>query len=323
MISALPADFPASIFFVLHTSPDSPGVLPNIVARTASLPSQYPADGARIEPGRIYLAPPDYHLLVKNGSVRVLRGPKENRHRPAIDPLFRTAARAYGSRVIGVLLSGVMDDGTAGLHAIKHRGGIAIVQEPKEAAYSQMPSSAIAHVDVDYVLPAAEIAPMLMRLVGEPAAPSPPLSIDMEKEARIAEVDMDVLNDSEKPGNPSPFACPECDGVLWEIQEEGLDHFRCRVGHSYSSETILAAKEEAVEAALWAALRALEESAALARRSAERSARRKLNAVAARYRERAETTQEHGRLLRHILLAAPPAETREETAEPEPLTGTQ
>src|SRR5215469_3223411 len=167
LVVALPADFPAAIFFVLHIPVDYPSVLPKILSRAGPLPAQHPMDGEPVRHGRIYVAPPDRHLLLEDGVVRVKRGPRENRHRPAIDPLFRSAARAYGPRVVGIVLTGMLDDGTSGLLTIKHRDGLAIIQDPEEALYPDMPQSACENVSIDYCLPSSEIGPLLARLTSE------------------------------------------------------------------------------------------------------------------------------------------------------------
>ena len=169
LFSVLPQDLPAAVFVVCHLSPQSEGVLPAALSRNGNLRAVNATDREQIIPGRVYVAPPDHHLLVEPGFVRVTQGPKENRFRPAIDPLFRSAAYAYGPRVIGVVLTGALDDGTAGLWAIKERGGLAIVQDPDDALFPSMPLSALTNVQVDYRVPLSEIAPLLVRLVSEPA----------------------------------------------------------------------------------------------------------------------------------------------------------
>ena len=168
LVQHLPVDFPAPVFIVIHTSPQYPSCLPDILQASGKLPAVHAVDSTAIEPGRIYVAPPDRHLLVKPEYMRVVLGPKENRFRPAIDPLFRTAASAYGKRVVGVVLSGALDDGTAGLIEIKEQGGVAIVQDPKEALFPYMPESAIKHTEVDHILPVTDIARVLVDLSGEP-----------------------------------------------------------------------------------------------------------------------------------------------------------
>ena len=164
----LPADLPAAVFVVLHVPPYSPGLLPRILSRSRTLPASHPADGEAIRNGRITIAPPDHHLLLEGGRIRLTRGPRENGHRPAVDPLFRTAACSFGPRVVGVVLSGTLDDGTAGLAAIKQRDGVAVVQDPDEALYTGMPRSAMESVAVDYCLPINGIAELLVRLAREP-----------------------------------------------------------------------------------------------------------------------------------------------------------
>jgi two-component system chemotaxis response regulator CheB len=168
LVQGFPRDLPAAVFIVVHTSPNFPNTLPEILQRSGSLPVVHPEDGVPIELGRIYVAPPDHHMLVKRNYIRVVFGPKENRFRPAIDPLFRTAAVAYKKQVVGVVLSGLLYDGTAGLIEIKERGGVAIVQDPKEAAVPCMPQSAIKHVTVDHVLSMANMVRILSDLSHEP-----------------------------------------------------------------------------------------------------------------------------------------------------------
>ena len=227
LVSCLPADLPAAIFVVLHVPPHGGSILPQILSRSGPLPAIHPQDGQAIQPGHIYVAPPDMHLLIKRGYVHLARGPRENGHRPAADPLFRTAARAYGLRVVGVVLSGALDDGAAGLAAVKMRGGMAMVQDPKDAYCGDMPRNAMNSVGVDYCLPVAEMPAVLTRLANEPAVLErvQPVSEEMGKEADIAELDLTTLHDSDRPGSPSGFACPDCGGSLWEVREGELIRF--------------------------------------------------------------------------------------------------
>ncbi|HTM07884.1 MAG TPA: chemotaxis protein CheB [Verrucomicrobiae bacterium] len=271
VVSRLPEDIPAAMFIVVHVTPRSVSVLPDILNRAGPLTAAHAKNNETIKAGRIYVAPPDFHMLIDDGTIRLVRGPKENNTRPAIDPTFRTAARAYGPRVVGVVLSGALDDGTAGLHAVKKRRGVAIVQDPAEALFPDMPQNAIAGVAVDHVLPKAEIAPLLARLAREPASPNGGRAPEtMEKEIEIEAMNMKIPDD-DKPGEPSVYGCPECGGVLWELQEDELLRFRCRVGHGYSAEGLIVEQSEALDTALWSAYRALQENASLARRLAERA----------------------------------------------------
>jgi two-component system chemotaxis response regulator CheB len=304
----LPADLPAAVCVVLHIPPDAASALPQILTRVGQLPALHPQDGAALEPGRIYIAPPDLHLLVARGRLHTVHGPRENRSRPAVDPLFRSAARAYGPRVVGVVLTGALDDGTAGLLAIKRAGGVAIVQDPDDALFPSMPSSALRYVPVDYNLPLASIAPTLARLAHEPIVESggaamarqPDFDTQMEDLARAA------LEDDERPGEPSPFGCPECGGVLWEREQGALARYRCRVGHAYSVETLLAAQADAYEAALWSALRALEEKAQLTRRLVERAEAHEMSSAATRFRAQMAEADGHVEALRRLLLSGVP-----------------
>lgn len=270
LIRQLPGDLPAAIFIAWHISPESPSLLPEILSNAGELPAAHPQDFEEIQHRRIYVAPPDHHLLVEPGQVRITRGPKENRFRPAVDPLFRSAAQAYGPRVIGVILSGNLDDGTAGLQAVKELGGLAIVQSPDEAAFPSMPRSATRKVRVDYCLPVAEIGSLLSRLVTEPAEEGVhPVSEEMKIETKIALEDNALEAGVMKLGTPSVFACPECHGVLLQLKQEGLLRFRCHTGHAYSVNSLLSDITEKVEDDLWSVIRAMDETLMLMRHLGE------------------------------------------------------
>lgn len=317
LVRALPADLPAALFVVLHVPSDGVSVLPRILGRTGRLPAFHPENMAPILPGRIYVAPPDKHLLVDQGFVRVVLGPRENGHRPSVDPLFRSAARAYGPQVVGVVLSGSGDDGTSGLLAVKRGGGIAVVQDPKTAFSPGMPRSAAEFVAVDHSVPLAEMGALLTRLAPAPAAHSPARERVEEagpamRETPFKPEPLDAPQSSERdvndPGNDPEsraefgFSCPDCSGHLWEMQEDGLLRFRCRVGHRFSAESLMESKDEALEAALWTALNVLEENAALARRMSDEAGRREHRLSAARFKARADDTEQHAELLRKVLM---------------------
>ena len=299
---SLPDNLPAALFVVLHVPSTGTSALPDILSRQGRLSAAHAKDGEPIETGRIYVAPPDHHVLLRTGHVHLARGPRENGHRPAVDPLFRSAAREYASRVIGVVLSGALDDGTAGLAAIKHRGGLAVAQEPTDALYPGMPGSAMANVPVDHVSPAASMGALLARLTREPAAEVPgPAPADMNVEVEVEGFSLEAI-EGEHPGKPSGFSCPDCNGVLWEIEDQGLERYRCRVGHAWSPESLLTHQSEGLEAALWIALRSLEERAALAKRLAEPARRRGHLITATRFEEQASEAQQAARLVRNLLL---------------------
>ena len=265
LVANLPTDFPAPICVVLHTSPQSPAILADILTRSGRLPARNARDRERLSPGHVFVAPPDLHLLIEPGVVRVSKGPRENRFRPAIDPLFRTAAQVYGPGAIGVLLTGNLDDGTAGLWTIKQLGGLAVVQDPTDAMFSSMPASAIAHVRVDHVSPVSEIPDLLVKLVSQPveAALGGTPSESLEVEVKIAKEQNPLDAGLLRVGEPSSFACPECHGVLLQLEEGGRLRFRCHTGHAYSMDSLLAAIAEGIEDALWSAVRALEEGGLL------------------------------------------------------------
>lgn len=312
---ALPADLPASVFVVLHVPANSPSVLPRLLGRAGQLEAVHARDGEAIRRGVIYVAPPNCHLLVRQGHVGLSGGPRENGHRPAVDPLFRSAAAVYGSRVVGVVLSGNLDDGTAGLTAVKRRGGVAVVQHPEEALYAGMPRSAIEQVAVDHILPLAEIPALLSRLAREPVAESEvPMPDRMEEELDAVEMTRDAPSDDPTIGPPAGLTCPECHGSLYEISEGAVVRYRCRVGHAYSSETLLAEQIQYLETALWTALRALEENAALTRRMMERSLRYAHTERAERLGVQLRDVEHRAEQIRSVLRAGPvdPAALRDE-----------
>jgi two-component system chemotaxis response regulator CheB len=277
LVARLPKDFPASLFVVWHMSPGVRSALPEVLGRAAPLPVLNPAEGDPIVPGRIYVAPNDHHMLLERGYIRVAKGPKENRFRPALDPLFRSAAYVYGPRVIGVVLSGALDDGTSGLWTIKLRGGTAIVQEPAEAKVRGMPLSALNNVDIDHRLPVEEIGALLGRLVREEAGAERELGARergrLEHEIRIAEEHDALEQNIMSYGELSPFTCPECHGVLTALREDRIERYRCHTGHAFSRDALLAATGEQLEARLWDAVRALDETVFLLNRMGQELAK--------------------------------------------------
>lgn len=305
LVGLLPADFQGAMFIVQHMSPDVKSWLPDILDKASPLPASSATDGERIKAGHIYIAPPDCHLLVEPDVVRVVRGPKENRHRPSVDPLFRSAAWAYGPRVVGVVLTGYLDDGTAGLWAIKTCGGVTVVQDSLDALHQDMPENAARHVDVDYSLPVSEIAPLLVRLASEPmdsprefARPS-----TIKTEIGFAKMDRDIT-DMNSLGMLSPFTCPACRGALWELQNGDILRYRCHTGHAFSKETLLSDQTIAVEDALYAALRAVEEKATALRRLSERHAGRS-QSLEKDFEKKATDLDGTAEILRNMLAGEP------------------
>lgn len=310
VVRVLPADFPASLFLAIHLPSDSRSTLPEIVSRSGPLPAVHPEDRSPIRKGVVHVAPPDHHLLVDDGHVRVVRGPDHNRHRPAVDPLFRSASRSYGNRVIGVVLSGTLDDGTAGIVTIVERGGAAIVQDPATATFVGMPESALRSLGLEQGVALSDLGPAIRRAVAERVSDEKPTAderLDAEFHSYLGKrIEMDRI------GKPSTFTCPECSGALWEADENGVLGYRCRVGHSFSSEGLMSEQDEALEVALWAALRALEERAQLRRRMTERFRRSGNGTLARRTERQANESEQHAERLRE-LLARTNAETLENT----------
>jgi two-component system, chemotaxis family, protein-glutamate methylesterase/glutaminase len=298
LVRQLPGELPAAVFVVQHLAPESPGLLGQILSWRGTLPAVTAQDGMPLERGRIYVAPPDRHLLATAQGVRVVFGPRENRSRPAIDPLFRTAAVNYRSRVIGVILTGLLSDGAAGLLAVQRCGGATVVQAPEDAAYPEMPKHALAMVDADHRVALSELGTLLLRLVAAPAPEPPAVPEALRIEARLTERAIENEEWHQVPGTPTNFTCPECRGALQEVHEPGASRYRCRVGHAYSQPSWLAEKGQAVEASLWVALQTLQERAQMLENMAREERERGRPHGAAVYEERARETREHaGRLL--------------------------
>jgi two-component system chemotaxis response regulator CheB len=307
LIRGLPGSLPAALFVVLHISPDKPSLLPTLLNHGGQFLALHPADGTPIRNGCIYIAPPDHHMLIEGPIVRLVRGPRENRCRPAADPLFRSAAAAYGPRVVGVVLSGNLDDGTAGLMAIRRQGGVAMVQDPSEAAYGDMPQSALSAMRVDFCLPVVELAQRLILLAHAPIADTAASAAgaadsNMKRELDAMAMNIDQMSSDERPGTSSPYSCPDCGGVLWEMDDAGLLRFRCRVGHAFSVDAVLAGQSESLERALWVALKTLEERTSLLRRMITRANSSSNGHLAKRFADEFREAEEGAVAIRKALL---------------------
>jgi two-component system chemotaxis response regulator CheB len=311
VVRGLPSGFPASLFVVCHFPPGGRSVLPNILSRSGPLLAAHAAEDEPFYPGQIYVAPPDHHLLLgPDGRMRLSRGARENHHRPAVDPLFRTAARHYGPRVIGVVLTGSLYDGAAGLMAVRAAGGLAVVQDPGDAVVAAMPQNALTLAGVDHVVPLAELAPLLVELVHNAIEEDTAGAEAMDPIEQMPDnVDRDMARQArnERRGDVSVFTCPECGGALWQVDEAGLIRFRCHVGHAYGGEILLAEQTEALEAALWTAVRTFREKSVLATQLAHQE-RAGGNAKAAdRFEEQAGQSARFGELIQKLLLGEGPA----------------
>ena len=290
---ALPADLPAAVFVAQHLSPTSRSVLPQLLSRAGPLPAISPVDGQAFERGHIYVAGPDHHLLVREGRVLVRRGPVENRTRPTINALFRSAALAYGSRVIGVVLTGLLDDGTDGLIAIKAAGGTSVVQDPKDAEWPSMPQNAVKRDHVDRVAPLSAIGAMLAELAQEEAGPSVPLPEEYAVEDRIAAQEFAVSElEIVTPGQPSHFSCPDCGGVLNQIETGAELRFRCQVGHAFTPLGLADAQNEELERALGVAVRTHRDRMRLFGQMADNARARGLPHATGRWEEASRESEE-------------------------------
>jgi len=309
VLAGMPPEYPGVVLVVVHLSAGGGNTLAAILDRAGPLRVVAAADGAPLVAGRVYVAVADHHLLVVDGHLHLRRGPRENGVRPSADPLFRSAAGTFGPRVVGVILSGALNDGTPGLQAVRQQGGVAVVQDPSDALCGGMPTSALEEVGADYVVPAREIGPLLGKLGAEEiAAVGPPLTGTVRREVISTEREAPV-RDAEHPGVPSPWPCPDCNGVLWEIDEGDVLRFRCRVGHAWAAQTLLHEQASSVDAALWVALRALEDRASLLRELTERAESHGRKLTARRFRAESAEMKESIDLLRRLV--------HEEAPEPE------
>jgi two-component system chemotaxis response regulator CheB len=288
MVKNLPAEFPAAVLVVLHVASAATSVLPQILSRKGPLPATFASDGDELRPGQIYVAPSDHHMLVDDGRIRLTRGPRENGHRPAIDPLFRSAARSADGRCIGVILSGLLDDGAEGLRFIKASGGGAVVQDPDDAHYPSMPEAALGLTAVDRVVPADQMAEALCALIEDP-----PHRVRAEHPAAL------VIEECDVDGPPSGLTCPECGGALWEKDDGPNVRYACHVGHAYSIASLLEEQGRSLETILWSAVRALEERAEMHRRLAQRAS----GARSQLHEDRAHEAAQHAAGLRRMLAA--------------------
>jgi two-component system, chemotaxis family, protein-glutamate methylesterase/glutaminase len=304
LLKQLPRDLAAALLVAYHVPPDANGGLDKVLARAGTLPPRPAEDREPIRHGRVYVARPDRHLLVTNGAIRLTRGPRENRWRPAVDTLFRSAAVTYGSRVVGIVMSGRLDDGTAGLQAVKRCGGVAMIQDPADAEYPEMPQSALDNVAIDHRLPVSEMGRTLVRLVAGPAGPNPPVPPELAAEARIAMAG--TPSQSESPPGETGMMCPDCGGPLHEQVETGgkSNRYRCLVGHAWSPATLLNSTDDNIESALWAAVRLFRQRANLLTSLSQRQRAAGREQSAVRYDELAAEALEHARGLQTLAMGS-------------------
>ncbi|WP_128926219.1 chemotaxis protein CheB [Bradyrhizobium guangxiense] len=314
ILGRLPADLPAAILVVLHIPAQGIGILSTVASSAGPLPVRQAENGMKIEPGNIYLGAPDHHLLVAEDRIVLGRGPRENMVRPAIDALFRSAALHYGPRVIGVLLSGLLSDGAAGLNAIKRCGGMTVVQDPSDAVSDEMPRRAMEATTVDLCVPGARMGDVLSDLVREEAGAALPIPPEIRLEVEIAAGDRIGSDNLISVADPVALTCPACGGGLSEVKDSRPMRFRCQVGHGFTADVLGKEQEGRVDEALRVALRIIEERAELVQRMAADGRRSGRSAVAQMYEARAVEYREYADMIRRVVLKSldpPPARKRE------------
>lgn len=283
LVASFPADLPAAVFVVLHLPPGGAGLLAPILGRNSNLPTSFAENGEQIRKGHVYVAPPDRHLLIQRTKILLSTGPTHNRHRPGIDPLFESAANHLGSRVIGVVLTGFLDDGTEGIVAIQNEGGYTVIQDPEDALVPSMPRHALQRMKPDACLPLDKIGPHINQI------------------CRQSVMEMVIQKTENAKSFPTTITCPECHGVINEIQTENGTRYECQVGHSFTIHGLQNAQGDELERALWAAVRSLEEGAELSKRLAKRSETAERQHAARLYQENATRRFQHAKILRDLL----------------------
>jgi two-component system, chemotaxis family, protein-glutamate methylesterase/glutaminase len=289
LVAGLPKDLQAAIFIAMHLQASRETLLPKILNSHGPLPVHLPRDQEPIQPGHIYVAPPGYHMLIRKGSIELSSGPKENNQRPAVDSMFRSAASAYGTHVIGVILTGALDDGTVGLGMVKKRGGTTVIQDPGDALYPDMPESARRHVKIDHSLPLDEMATQLVKLVKKNLA-----NRNGHKKSQPA-------SDKGTQGKLTPLTCPNCHGVMSEYREGKITEYKCQVGHAFSPQTMDSEHEEVVDSALWAAYRLVEERITLLQRISKNHGQRWQKESLNNFQQKTQEMKSHAALLKKIL----------------------
>jgi two-component system, chemotaxis family, protein-glutamate methylesterase/glutaminase len=302
LIAQFPTDIPAAIFIVQHMAPESTAdALLSRLGKYKAFQCALATDGEKFAPGRIYISPPDHHLLVKKDHLLVTKGARENRYRPGVDPLFRSAAATHGRHVIAVVLTGMLDDGTAGLMAVKKCGGMAVVQDPRDAAYPDMPQSAVDNLDVDYCLPIAEMGAVIEQLAKEHPNSAAECPQQVRTEALIAERVLSDVGQVSGLGDQVPYNCPNCGGVLWQMKGAGVHRYRCHTGHSFTADALLTSQTEKIEETLWISLRMFEERKNLLNNMAKAQSSATMRRS---YSERAQATQVHIERIRAMLMSS-------------------
>jgi two-component system, chemotaxis family, protein-glutamate methylesterase/glutaminase len=302
LVGGLPANLPASVFIVQHLSPEQRSLLVDLLSRSSVLDVEVAGDRKEFQRGRVYVAPPDHHLMIDRSFMYLTRGPRENRARPSVDPLFRSAAVVHGPHVVGVILTGALDDGTSGLWAVKRCGGVAIVQDPDDARFPDMPRNAAENVDVDHSVPLSQMADLLAGLTkGAPGLSMPPWP-ELLMEVEVARTGAGSADFLDQIGDLAPLTCAECGGPLWEVRNDGIPRFRCREGHSYTGKTLLSELTGGVEQSLWVAVQTMDERVRILERLVAHDEEKGRTRGISAFQSRARETSEHADRLRQFLL---------------------
>jgi two-component system chemotaxis response regulator CheB len=301
LCQSLSPEAAAAICLVIHVGPMGRDHLADIFGHRCPIPFATAAEGEALKSGRAYVAPADRHLLILNGVIRLGRGPRENLARPALDPLFRSAGLSFGSRAIGVVLTGMLSDGAAGLSDLKRCGGVTVVQNPTDSEAPDMPLAALRASDVDYRVSLSDMGDLLMRLVGEPAGAGASCPEDIQFEVEIALGRPFGTHEAFQLGDPVPLSCPACGGVLSQIRRSSNLRFRCQVGHGFTAEALESQQEGSIDQALRVALRILEERALLTQKMADEARGRGRLLSAQSFEQRTKESREHVETLREAI----------------------
>lgn len=306
LMSHMPPGLDTAFFVVVHLSSKSVGaVLVQFIQKHTFYRCSLAVNNEHIKKGHVYVAPPDYHLIIKNGYMRIMQGPHENRWRPSIDVLFRSAAAAYDSHTIGIILSGLLDDGTSGMSAIKRSGGICIVQEPHDAEFDDMPNNVLNNVDVDHSIPVSEMGYVLDDIFSKPFLNKELRQVpdDVKIESEITERMNISMNELDKIGIRSNYSCPDCGGALWEMTGDAVPRYRCYTGHTFTGKVLLEKQAEGLEESIWVSIRMLEERRNLLRRMAKKQSGSSVTGSELDMNERADELRKHIERMKSLLVS--------------------
>ncbi len=301
LVTALDPELPAAVLIVQHVLPDSRSLLPEILNRFGRLKAKTAEDGDVFENGRIYVAAPDHHLIVSGKNLRLTRTARENRSRPSVDVLFRTAATSQGQRVIGVVLTGNLDDGAAGLKAVKECGGLAIVQDPNDAAYRSMPETALRFVKPDHITTVVKLGELLNSLAGNPVGDGASEGAVLNTESKMETLEPSNAESVESIGNLVAVTCPDCGGPLWEVNDQPAPRFRCHTGHAFGMESLVAGYSDVTERSLWTAVRVMDEKTRTLERLASDHLKRGHKGSAESFTRRASESRDDAQRIRRFL----------------------